>query len=50
MIGDRYDDVLSYESGKAWSAFFRDIAGDCTWIVYDKRQRLLHMVCATDND
>lgn len=50
MICDRFDDILVYETHRAWSPFFRDVAWDYTWVVLDKRERLLHILCATDAD
>ena len=43
LICDRFDDVLVYETHTAWSPFFRDVARDYTWVVLDKRERLLHI-------
>jgi hypothetical protein len=49
-ISDRYDETLLYESHRAWSEFFMDVAWDHSWIVVDKQKRLVHVLCATDTD
>ena len=48
LVRDRYDEVRVFESGTAWSAFFRGVAWDHTWIVVD--DPLFHVLCATDAD
>lgn len=48
LVRDRYDEVHVFESGEAWSKFFRDVAWDRTWIVVD--EHLVHVLCATDTD
>ena len=50
LICDRFDDILVYETRRAWSPFFHDVAWDFSWVVVDKRERLLHLLCATDTD
>lgn len=49
-IADHYDDILVYESHRAWCEFFFDVAWDRSWVVVDKLMRLVHVLCATDTD
>lgn len=50
LICDRFDDMLVYGAHTAWSPFFNDVAWDYSSVVVDKRERLLHILCATDTD
>lgn len=50
LFGDRYDDIDVDYSGAPWSRWFAGVAWDGTWIITDRRQRHLTVLCVTDTD
>ncbi|MGN6626233.1 MAG: hypothetical protein ACTHLN_06410 [Tepidisphaeraceae bacterium] len=50
LYGDRFDEVLVLRSYKAWSSWFFDVAWDTTWLIVDKRHRIVSVLCRTDTD
>ena len=50
LVRDRFEQVLVYESFLPWSEFFHGVAWDYSWVVIDRIDRLVHVVCATDTD
>jgi hypothetical protein len=50
LIEDRFSEILVYVNHSPWSDFFADIAWDATWVLFDKRKRNVHVLCATDTD
>lgn len=50
LFGGRYSEVLTFVNHGAWTPFFHDVAWDFTWLLLDKRERLVHVLCATDTD
>lgn len=50
LLEDRYADVGIYWSCKPWSPWFFDVAWDYTYVVLDKRKRLLWLLAVTDTD
>ena len=50
LIQDRFSEVSMFVSYAAWSGFFFDIAWDVTWILFDLRDRSIHILAATDTD
>ena len=50
LFGDRYEEVLVYESDKPWCRWFCGVAWDSTTIVFDKRTRRIWLLCCTDTD
>ena len=50
LIDDNYDQVLVYHSGSAWCSFFYDVAWDHSFVVFDQRRHLIHVILATDTD
>lgn len=50
LFGDRFGDVVSLQSGRAWSAWFRGVAWDHSWLIVDRGIRRLTLLCVTDED
>ena len=50
LIQGRFSEVLVYVNHAPWTDFFFDIFWDGTWILLDKGERVLHVLCATDTD
>ena len=50
LIANDYEDSLVFVSHSAWCGFFFDVAWDYTWVVLNKKTRLLHVLMATDTD
>lgn len=50
LFQDRYEDVLMYDSNKAWSPWFCDLGDDWTVIIFDRRLRRIWLLCKTDTD
>lgn len=50
LISDDYEESLVFEGHSAWCGFFFDVAWDYTWVVLNKKTRLLHVLMATDTD
>lgn len=50
LIGDAYDSTLLYKCDSAWSDFFHDVAWDSTWVLIVPKDRLIHVILATDTD
>jgi hypothetical protein len=50
LIQDRFAEVLVFVSHAAWTRFFFGIGWDDTWLLLDKRERLVHVLAATDTD
>jgi hypothetical protein len=50
LIEDRYEDFLLYHSEEPWSSWFFDVAWDQTWILVDKREAEVTVICTTDTD
>lgn len=50
LIANDYEDSVVITCNLAWCSFFLDVAWDCTWVVLNKKTRLLHVLMATDTD
>jgi hypothetical protein len=50
MLDASYDGPLAFQSGIAWSEFFLDVAWDHTFLVIDRKRRIVHALLATDTD
>ncbi len=50
LIANDYEESLVFECNSAWCSFFFGVAWDYTWVVLNKRTRLLHVLMATDSD
>lgn len=50
LFGDRFDEILVLNNHRPWSAWFKDIAWDNTWIIIDKRQCFVSVLAVTDTD
>lgn len=50
LIQDRFSEILVYVNHAPWTDFFFDIAWDGTWILFDKEESVVHVLCATDTD
>lgn len=50
LIANDYEDSLVLVNHVAWCSFFFDVAWDYTWVVLNKKTRLLHILMATDTD
>jgi hypothetical protein len=49
-IQDRFHEADVFRSHEAWTPFFSDVAWDQSWEVLDKRNRIAHLLFATDTD
>jgi hypothetical protein len=50
LFQERYLEIEVYKSREAWSDWFFDPGSKGTFIIIDKRHRLIHMICYTDTD
>ena len=50
LIENDYEESLVFKSHSAWCGFFFDVAWNYTWVVLNKKTRLLHILMATDTD
>ena len=50
LIQERFAEVLVFANHAAWTEFFFDTGWDSTWILLDKRDRVIHILAATDTD
>ena len=50
MLAGSYDEALTFQCGTAWSGFFLDVAWDHTFLVIDRKRRIVHALLATDSD
>lgn len=50
LFGDRFDEILVLNNHRPWSAWFKDVAWDYTWIIIDKRQSFVSVLAITDTD
>jgi hypothetical protein len=50
LFGDRFGDIQLYETRTPWAPWFFDVAWDGTWIIVDKRERAISLLCVTDTD
>jgi hypothetical protein len=50
LFGGRFNDVYVYQSHKAWSGWFQDVAWDHSWVLVDIRTRRVTLLCSTDTD
>jgi len=50
LFGDRYEDIRVDYSRAAWSGWFYAVASDNTWVVTDRRDRHMTVLCVTDTD
>lgn len=50
MLAASYDDALAFQCGAAWSDFFLEVAWDHTFLVVDRKRRIVHALLATDTD
>lgn len=50
LFGDRYEDIRVDYSRAAWSGWFYDVACDNTWVITDRRDRHMTVLCVTDTD
>ena len=50
MIGNDYDSTAVFVSQGSWCSFFYDVAWDYSWVVYNRKNRNLHILMITDTD
>lgn len=50
LIDDRYEDFEVFHSYRAWSPWFFDNAWDQTWLLVDRRDAEVTLICTTDTD
>ncbi|WIE54159.1 hypothetical protein [Curtobacterium sp. MCBD17_003] len=50
LVGDRYEDFRVDDSFQAWSGWFDDVAWDFTWVITDRRRKVMTVVFVTDDD
>jgi hypothetical protein len=50
IIGDRFDDFRIDETSNSWSRWFHAVAWDHTWVITDKRDQRVTLLCITDTD
>jgi hypothetical protein len=50
LIGDRYEDFRVDRSHGSWADWFHAVAWDCTWVITDKRNERVTLLCITDTD
>ncbi|MCA9317198.1 MAG: hypothetical protein KDB73_17045 [Planctomycetes bacterium] len=50
LFGERYEDVQVAHADFAWSRWFFDIAWDRTWVISDKREQRVTVLCTSDTD
>jgi hypothetical protein len=50
LFGERFDEVQVSFCDHAWSSWFCDIAWDRSWVVVDRREKRVTVVCTTDSD
>ncbi len=50
LIGDRYEDFRIDRSHGEWSEWFQAVAWDGTWLITDKRNQRVTLLCITDTD
>jgi hypothetical protein len=50
LFQERYLEMQVYKFHEAWSDWFFEIGSNGTFIIIDKRHRLVHMLCYTDTD
>jgi hypothetical protein len=50
IVGDRYEDFRVDDSFQAWSGWFDDIAWDFTWVLTDRRAKVMTVLFVTDAD
>ena len=50
VIGDRYEDFRIDHTHESWSPWFFDVAWDRTWVITDRRDQRVTLLCLTDTD
>lgn len=50
VFQDRFEEVDVMASWSAWSKWFFDVAWDMTFLVMDRREQRVTLLCATDTD
>jgi hypothetical protein len=50
LFGDRYEEINVYKSRTAWNRWFIDFIVDVSYLIIDKRNRLVYLLCYTDCD
>lgn len=50
VVGERYEDFRVDDSFQAWSGWFADVAWDFTWVITDRRRKVMTVVFVTDDD
>lgn len=50
LTGDRYEDFLIYICRAAWAPWFRGRYWDATWLLVDRRDAEVTLLCVTDED
>lgn len=50
LIGDRFEDFRVDASDQAWTPWFANVAWDVTYVLTDKRNAQMTVLCTTDND
>src|SRR5581483_2421322 len=50
IFGSRWQDVIIFGSHAGWSSWFCGILWNHTWIVADKGERRVWLLCTTDSD
>jgi hypothetical protein len=50
LFGDRFGDVQVYATSSRWAPWFFDVAWDRTWVLIDRRERAIAILCLTDTD
>lgn len=50
LFGDRYTEILQFESHESWTDWFCNVAWDGTWAGFDQRETKVWLLCVTDTD
>jgi hypothetical protein len=50
LIQDRFSEILVFMNHASWTEFFFDVAWDGTWVLFDKREKVVHVLTGTDTD
>lgn len=50
LVQERYEDFSLYYTDEPWAPWFFDVAWDQTWILVDRRNAEVTIICTTDTD
>jgi hypothetical protein len=50
LVRERHHDFKVYASHQPWAPWFCDIAWDATWVLIDRRNAVIYLLCVTDTD